>query len=254
MKEILNKMKEIKTFANLEVDYGSPMASAQFAAKKRAMEELESLQEQYTAKLIKETVAIIVTGDNSKEFSTSAENLGLISASLESSVIGVLESINKDIYLNQGLSIDLAMMVDSIFQEVVSASGLRANGIDLEKVQQGMLVGTKQQFIDTFLRLIIDSDPNVFAMMAMLSVSRIALENEVGKKSGLFPVVLTTNNELIMDSVRKSNLFKKVITASAGQSNVNNVDYSLEKVDENIVEKTLTSIKKSLKEKKDEVR
>lgn len=249
MKEILNKMKEVKAFANLEVDYNSPMASAQFAAKKRAIEELASLEEEYTNKLIQDTVAIIVTGEESKDFANMSESSGILTSSLESSIIGILDSLNEEIYLNQNLTIDTGIVVSSIIQEIASAGGIRTNGIDLENINQSMYIDSKEKFINTFVGLLLESDPNLFSLIAMVSLSKIALENEVGKKSGVFPVILTANNPMIIDSVRNNNLFKKVIIVSAGQSEIKDVDYVLEKVDENSVNKTLTSIKKSLKEK-----
>lgn len=249
MKSILNKIKEAKVYSNLEVNYDSPMASSQFATKKRAIEELNDLQREYTAKLIEETVAIVVTGDRSKELADIAENTGLATASLDSGVITVLDSLNENMYTNQTLSLDTVMMVDSIVQEVAKGSGIRTNGIDLEKVNQGTFIENKQEFINTCVDLLLESDANVFSLMPMMALSEVAAENEVGKKPGVFPVVLTTNNSKILNSVKNNKLFKKVITVSAGQSDTNNVDYVLEKVDEISVEKTLTAIKKSLKEK-----
>lgn len=249
MKTILNKMKEAKVFASIEVDYNSPMASSQFASKKRAMEDLQSLEQEYASKLATETVAIVVYGDESEKFANLAANTGLTTESLDGNVINVLNSINPDIYLNQGLSIDTAMMVDSILQEISNSVGLSTSGINLEKVKQGTVINSQEEFVNIFVDLITESDPDLFSALSMLSVSKVALENNIGKKPGVFPVVLTTSNQNVLNSVINTKLFKKVITVSAGQSQDNNVDYALEKVDETNVEKTLTTIKKSLKEK-----
>lgn len=249
MKEILNKMKEVSVFANLEVDYGSPMASSQFASKKRALEELNLLKIEYTNRLIQEVVAIAVTGDQSNNFSEIASNSGLITVNLDKPLQEVLRSINPDIYLNQSLSLDLSIMISSILQEMANSSGIQVNNIDLEQVPLGLPIESQDQFVDLFMQLTLNSDPNLCLALGMVEVAKTALENEFGKKSGVLPVVFVTNSQLVLNTMTKNTAVKRTITVLAGQGTSNSLEYSLEKVDENSVEETLKAIKKSLKEK-----
>lgn len=249
MKSILEKIKEVTVFANIEVDYDSPMAPSQFATKKRAIEDLEALNAEYTEKLKEETVAIVVTGDLSNDFVSMAEESGVLSANLDSSINTVLSSLNEDIYLNQPISLDTVILADSIITEMARSNGVRSVGINLERVKQDVMVDSKSQFINIITDLLIESDPSVILNMAMTSISKVALENEVGKKSGVFPVLFTTSNSKIAESTKNTQNFKKVVLISAGQSNLNGVEFNLEKVDEDTVKKTLQLIKKSLKEK-----
>ncbi len=247
MKEILQKIKDLKAVANMTVNYDSAMASNQITAIRRAETELVEVMKQYTDALSRDTVAIVVTGEGTDQFVNEAEANGISAVqNLEAPLKDLLSGFSSNLYLNQPLTIDMVIMVESLVKSAFETLDIKVNSIDLELIPQNVTFQSEEQFLEVMVDLFLGATPSLNADTVMRVIATEAADQEVGKKAGIYPIILTANNLNTIMNLKRNNKFRKIVTVAAGNSPAE-TDMSVDKVTSKSVEELLKTIKKSLK-------
>jgi hypothetical protein len=243
---ILEKINEQKVIAEQDLNAVNPLVlSYKKGQVNSAKTKLEDLYVDYKNELLKNSVFILVTGDQSAEFASVAEEkFKCFSVDAKSMFKDILKQLSPDLYKNKKINASVFGVLGNLLED-------RMKHLDVGSYNQ-LLFNTKYSKIvkneEEMLNVIADSvcdiiGSEVVGLEALEQVTKKAVNKNY--KSRIVPIILYDNDEnfvsFISEGLRKIN--PRVIKVGAGELKTElKTKIKLEEVNEKTIEEALKTI------------
>jgi hypothetical protein len=243
---ILEQINEQKNIAQQDLDTVSPRALPYKKGQvESAKAKLEGLYIDYKNELLKNSVFILVTGNESESFAKIAEdNFKCFSVDGKVFYRDILEQISPHLYKNKQVNA-------SVFEAIGNVLETKLKNLDIMSYNQLMFDAKYSKVVKDdveMLDVIVDSINNivgseVVGLDALERVTTKAIEKNY--KSKIVPILLHTQDETLVrtlsEGLRRIN--PKVVSISAGKTESDlSLKIALEEVTKKKVEETLKTI------------
>jgi ribosomal protein S17 len=246
-KEILGKIKEEKVLADTDLNAVSPRA---YPYKKgqvdRARENLESLYIDYKNQVLKNAVFILVTGEDSEEFSTIAEEeFNCFKVDAMSFYEEIVDTLSPELYVQKNLNSSVFDIAGNVLEDKMKNLDVVAYNSLTFSSKYAKFVKTKKEMVQIMKDAINDSvGGEIIGLDALERVSKEAVNKDYQKR--VVPILLHSRDENFLielsSSLRKIN--PRVVRIVAGKTDNKDINplFSVKKTDKSSVGDALEKI------------
>lgn len=243
---ILEKIEQEKKIAEQDLDLVDPrVRSYKKGQVMSAKEQLEKLYLDYKNEILKRSVFILVTGNESDKFTKIAEKK-FKCFSLEADVMfdEIVSKISPQLYENKTLNAAIFDVVGNVLEDRMKELDIVSYNSLMFSSKFSRNIKNKQEMVQAVREAVSDIiGGEVIGMDALERVSKDAVNKDY--KSRIVPILLRTNDEQFImkmsDSIRLIN--PRVVRVAAGKTGQDvNAIVSLDKVTEEQVGQALKQI------------
>jgi len=251
LKDLLNKIKEVKQFADENVDTGAPETlNARRGRQRQAVEELQRLQTAYTNELRRTSAFIVVIGDKYKEFLEHSSKLFCVEP--EAYFKEIVNKIPTHLYLGRESVSNLFDVLGRHIEEKAYALGIVGYPQLIFKQEYQRTIRSTDDFLNIVKEAITDQmGGEIVGIHATHVLTKASIEKNNTSQSTR--IVLATGDEKfgikVANDLHKISNRVFVVVAGELQKPLRNTKdvYGLQEVTKESVDKTLNGIKNLLK-------
>lgn len=245
LERILEDINAKKQTAQIDLDNVSRRA---YPYKKgqveRAKEDLENLYIEYKNEMMKRTVFILTTGDQSSAFADLSQEFNCFTVNADDFYVDIAKKVSKDFYMNKNVNASVFDVLNNLLEDKMKQLDIISYNQIFFNSKYQRHIKTEGEFLDVVKHSITDNlGGEVVGLDALEKVCKEAVNK--GYKSRVVPVVLHTKDELLISKL-SNDIIKvnpRVVLLTAGETKLkdNNI-IKVEKVTEESVAEALKKI------------
>jgi len=246
LEAILEEIKKEKVVAEQDLDLVSPMVLyVKKGQVNSAKERLEKLYIDYKNQILRQSIFILVTGQDSETFASIAnESFKCFTLDTETFYKEIANEISPQLYEGKNINSSVFDVVNNVLEDRMKNLDVMSYNFLTFDSKYSRMINSKPELVEVLKNAINDQvGGEVIGLDALEKVSKEAVNSDY--KSKIVPILLYTKDEglvsSISDDLRRVN--PRVVRVSAGK--VNNPDLN---VLTNIKEVTEETVGKALKE------
>lgn len=250
LEQILKEIKEVKPFAEENVDNGPiETMTGRRGRKNQSIERLKQLKRQYTRDLMRTSQFIIVTGSMRDDLTDSLTkgDKGLFSADPEAFYKDLAGRVNPALYQGKSTVADLFDVLGRYLEDKASEIDIVEYPQLIFKERYVKKIDSVKQFTE-LVKLVINEQmgAEVVGIQSVNSIVDIAIDKNHASKSTT--IVLNTEDPKLAEHLIKDmdRLTNRVVLAIAGESDIQTYDFKTDKINKESI-KELVNILKSTK-------
>lgn len=243
---ILEEINQQKEIAQQDLNVVNPRALTYKKGQvNSAKQKLENLYVDYKNELLKNAVFILVTGDQSENFTSIAEEkFKCFSADGKAMFKEIVEKISPELYKNKKINSFTFEVIGNILEDKMKTLDINAYNQLIFDTKYSRVIKDKGEMLDTVTTAVVDIvGSEVVGLDALERITEKAVNKNY--KSKIVPILIQSPDENFIVSITEGlkRLNPRVIKVLAGKTETDlKAKISLEEVDEKNVEETLKTI------------
>jgi hypothetical protein len=243
---ILDEINQQKKIAQQDLNVISPKALPYKKGQvNSAKQKLEDLYVDYKNELLKSSVFILVTGDESESFASIAEEkFKCFSVDGKSMFKEMLEKVNPQLYKNKKVNAFVFEVLGNVLEDKMKTLDIKAYNQLIFDAKYSIVTKDENEMLNVITSAVTDIvGSEVVGLDALERITQKAVNKNY--KSKIVPILIHSQDEGFIDSITAGlkQLNPKVIKVSAGKTKTDlKTKISLEEVNEKSIEEALKTI------------
>lgn len=250
LKELLEQIVETKRIAETEVDF-EPVQTYQgrLANRRQAIYNLDSLMVDYRNAVLKNSLLMLVTGEQKDEFCKQAQDeFGCFCFEAEKTFSDIVNKIDPQNYIGQKTNIYLLEMIEAELKEIAWKAGVQSMPELKCESEEDQTFNSKEEFLKYVKKVILKYiGAEILVVIAISNASESAIEEQ--RASSILPVVLSSEDFAFLEAIKTNGqvFTQNIFTISCGKvKKGTNCGIKLKEATKEDVEQALVTIKNSL--------